>query len=48
MARGSVLELQTQLVISEKLGFGQLEHIKTVQDLAEQTGKMLWALMEKL
>ena len=48
MARGSVLELQTQLVISEKLGFGQLEHIKTAQDLAEQTGKMLWALMEKL
>jgi four helix bundle protein len=48
MARGSVLELQTQLVIAKALGFGQPPHLQTAEALAEETGKMTWALLQKL
>jgi four helix bundle protein len=48
MARGSVLELQTQLVIAKALGFGKEPKLKTAESLAEETGKMTWALMQKL
>jgi four helix bundle protein len=48
MARGSVLEIQTQLVISRELGFGKAVEMDAADSLAEETGKMLWALMEKL
>jgi four helix bundle protein len=48
MARGSVLELQTQLVIARKLGYGQAVLLETAESLAEEIGKMTWALMQKL
>ena len=48
VARGSVLELQTQLVIATELNFGSSVHRQSVNALAEETGKMLWALQKKL
>jgi four helix bundle protein len=48
MARGSVLELQTQLVIAKALGFGKEALLRTAESLAEEVGKMTWALMQKL
>ena len=48
LARGSVLELQTQLLIARKLGFAKRECLGPVEKMAEDIGKMLWALMEKL
>ena len=48
MARGSVLELQTQLEIAKALGFGKQAQMATADALAEETGKMTWALMQKL
>ncbi len=48
IARGSVLELQTQLVIAGQLGFGKEPLRHAVETLAEETGKMTWALMQKL
>jgi four helix bundle protein len=48
MARGSVLELQTQLVIANALGYGKEPLRRTAENLAEEVGKMTWALMEKL
>jgi four helix bundle protein len=48
IARGSVLELQTQLVIAGKLGFGKAPQRDGVEQLADEVGKMTWALMQKL
>jgi four helix bundle protein len=48
MARGSVLELQTQLVIAKALGYGKEAKLQTAEFLAEETGKVTWALMQKL
>jgi four helix bundle protein len=48
MARGSALEVQTQLVIARELGFGDPKLISGAENLAEETGKMLWAMMQKL
>lgn len=48
MARGSVLELQTQLVIARKLGYGKTPELDATEGLAEEIGKMTWALMQKL
>jgi four helix bundle protein len=48
MARGSVLELQTQLVIARELRFGETAKLKITENLAEETGKMTWALFQKL
>jgi four helix bundle protein len=48
MTRGSVLELQTQLVIAKELGFGKNLEMTKTEGLAEQTGKMTWALLQKL
>jgi len=45
IARGSVLEIQTQLVIAEKLGFAVGEQAGTAALLAEETGKMLWSML---
>jgi four helix bundle protein len=47
VARGSVLELQTQLVIAKELGFGKTSERQIAEFLAEETGKMLWALQKK-
>ena len=48
MARGSVLEVQTQLVISRELGFGEMEALNKAEGLSEEVGKMLAAILRKL
>ncbi|MFP5230743.1 MAG: four helix bundle protein [Acidobacteriota bacterium] len=48
IARGSVLELQTQLVMARALGFGKEAILRAAENLAEEVGKMTWALMQKL
>ena len=48
VARGSTLEVQTQLVIAEELGFGIKENLSEATCLADETGKMLWAMIQKL
>src|SRR5215469_13593313 len=41
MARGSVLEIQTQLVIAHELGFGDRAKLSISSRLADEIGKML-------
>jgi len=48
IARGSVLELQTQLAIASELGIGRPPLRKDVRSQAEEVGKMLWGLLQKL
>lgn len=48
IARGSVLELQTQLAIAKELGYGRPDALQMMQAKAEEVGKMLWALLQKL
>ncbi len=48
MARGSNLEVQTQLVISGELGFGEIDKRNTAEALSHEVNKMLVALMNKL
>jgi four helix bundle protein len=48
IARGSVLELQTQLAIASELGFGRATSMKDIRTRAEEVGKMLWGLLQKL
>jgi four helix bundle protein len=48
MARGSALEIQTQLVIAHELGFGNPAKLADAGQLAEETGKMLWAMIQKM
>ena len=47
-ARGSIFEVQTQLVIAEGLGFGKEETRRVVEGLANEVGRMLVAMMTKL
>lgn len=47
-ARGSICELQTQLVISESLAFGSPQIHKTVERLSADVSRLLIALMNKL
>lgn len=46
LARGSVLEVQTQLLIVRRLEFCGLDRMQGLEDAAEEIGKMLWRLME--
>lgn len=48
IARGSTLELQTQLAIAAELGLVRLALMGTVRTQAEEIGKMLWGLLRKL
>jgi four helix bundle protein len=48
MARGSLLEVQTQLVITRELGFGELELLQRAEGLSEEVGKLLAAYLRKL
>ena len=48
LARGSNCELQTQLVISRRLRFGDAERCETVEALSQEVGKMLSGLNEYL
>jgi four helix bundle protein len=47
-ARGSNCELQTQLVIASGLGMGSERDRKQVEGLAQEVGRMLVALMQRL
>jgi four helix bundle protein len=47
-ARGTISEVQTQLVISSELGFGQNEFRESVYGLSEEVSRMLIAMMKKL
>ena len=48
IARGSNMELQTQLVISGELGFGDSAKRNITEQLSHEVGKMLVALMKSL
>jgi four helix bundle protein len=48
MARGSALEVQTQLLIAHDLGFGVPGKIEEAQNMAEEISKMLWAIIDKV
>jgi hypothetical protein len=40
--------VQTQLVIARELGLGNPAAISVAENLADEAGKMLWAMREKL
>jgi four helix bundle protein len=48
MARGSNLELQTQLVIAGKLGYADDAEIRSVEALSQEVGRMLVGLMRSV
>lgn len=48
IARGSNLELQTQLVIAKELRFVAAASIETAEKLSEEVGKMLTTMLKKL
>jgi four helix bundle protein len=48
MARGSNLEVQTQLVIARELGFGEVEKLERAEGYSHEVGKMLVAILNKL
>jgi four helix bundle protein len=47
-ARGSNFEVQTQLVISEGLGFGSEKLRQSVESLSGEVSRMIVAMMGKL
>jgi four helix bundle protein len=48
MARGSNLEVQTQLFIATELGYGNSAQLKTADDLSNEVSKMLNSMLAKL
>lgn len=48
IARGSNLEVQTQLLIATELGYGNPAQLKTSDDLSSEVSKMLNSLLAKL
>ncbi len=48
IARGSALEVETQLMLACRLGFVSQARMKAAQGATEEIAKMLWVLMEKL
>ena len=48
MARGSNLEVQTQLFIATELGYGNRALLKEAEDLSSEVSKMLNSLLAKL
>ncbi len=47
-ARGSIYELQTQLVIADGLDFGKATQRRNVHELSNEVSRMLVAIMKKL
>jgi four helix bundle protein len=47
-ARGSNSEVETQIVISKALGFGSKETLQTAEELCNEVGRMLGAMMRSL
>jgi four helix bundle protein len=48
IARGSTLEVQTQLIIANELSYCDLDQLKTAEALSEEVSRMLYALISKL
>lgn len=48
VARGSTLEVQTQLTIAARLDLAEENEMRPVMARAERVGKMLWGLMTRL
>jgi four helix bundle protein len=48
MARGSNLEVQTQLVIAVELGYGNSKLLKEADNLSNEVSKVLNSLQAKL
>lgn len=48
IARGSALEVQTQIVIARNLGLGDLKLLADAESLADNISKMLWAIRQRL
>jgi four helix bundle protein len=48
IARGSTLELQTQLLIASELGYCNSADIEQAESLSEEVSKMLYSLIAKL
>ncbi len=48
IARGSNCEVQTQLIIARELGYGNKALLDDAENLSQQVGKMLHALLDKL
>jgi four helix bundle protein len=48
IARGSNFELQTQIEIARRLGFGNPNLIDEADGLSHEVGKMLYAILEKI
>lgn len=47
-ARGSNFEIQTQVIIAEGLGFGNIELLQKVDSLSGEVSRMLVAMISKL
>lgn len=47
IARGSTLEIQTQIVIAKELKFADTASLNAVEDLSHEVGKMLWVMLER-
>jgi four helix bundle protein len=47
-ARGSISEVETQLVIAQALGFGPKEKLQKAEELCSEVGRMLRAMMKSL
>lgn len=48
MARGSNLELQTQITVARKLGFGDASKLDVAESMSSEVSKMLVLIMSKL
>ncbi len=47
-ARGSCSELETQLVIAKRLGFGEARRLDAAERLCDDVGRLLCALMKSI
>jgi four helix bundle protein len=47
-ARGSISEVETQIVIAKALGFGSKEQLRRTEELSSEGGRMLGAVMKSL
>ena len=48
IARGSLLELETLLELAKRVGYFDDATLEKAKLLADEVGRMLWVLMEKL
>jgi four helix bundle protein len=48
MAKGSIAEVQTQLVVAKALKLGDAKNLAQATALSEEVGKMIYAMLKKL